>query len=110
MNKAKNVRHGEVILQVVSSLPKGAKLEEEIKKYVVAHSETGHHHVLESLENFKVYSWNGDKYLEVSEMSELLHEKTGKDAHSPHKISPGIYKINIKKHFDYFAKKIQTVT
>ena len=106
--ESKIVRHGEVLL-VSSCLPQEAKMEETSKKYIVAHSETGHHHVLESLENFKVYSWNGDRYLEISEISELIHEKTGKDAHSPHKISPGIYKINIKIHFDYFAKKMQAV-
>lgn len=109
MNKAQIIRHGEVIMKPMDSLPKEAVLEKEVKSYIVAHSETGHHHVLESLKNFKVYSFNGEKYIEVPEISELLHEKTGKDTHAPHKIVPAIYKIVIKKNYDYFAKKMAEV-
>lgn len=100
--KVQIIRHGEVILKQISALPKEAKLEKEVKKEIVAHSETGHHHVLEALKPFKVYTWNGERYLEVLEIAELWHQKTGADTHAPHKISPGFYKINIKKSFDYF--------
>src|SRR3990167_900647 len=109
MNKAKNVRHGEVILQVVSSLPDGENLEKSAKKYIVAHSETGHHHVLEAVKPFKVWTWNGETYLEVPEMAELWHQKTGKDAHAPHKIVPAFYKVVIKKSYDYFEKTMTRV-
>lgn len=103
------VRHGEVILKQISVLPEGAVLEKESKNYIVAHSETGHHHVLESTTDFKVFLWKGDRYLEVPELAKLFHEKTGKDTHTPHKIVPGIYKINIKKHFDYFKGALEKV-
>lgn len=101
------VRHGEVILKEVDSLPKGAKLENEDTKIVVAHSETGHHHILEvkdkvDISKIKVYSWNGETYLEVPQMAELWHQKSGKDVHRPHKIKPSTYKINIKKEFNYY--------
>jgi len=106
------VRHGEVILKPCE-LPKEAKIIEEKEKLVVAHSETGHHHVLTKdkidLSKFKVYSYNGDKYVEVPIISDLLHEKTGKDVHKTHKILPGIYKIILKKEFDYFAGVIKRV-
>lgn len=102
------VRHGEVILKP-STLPKGAKLEKETDKFIVAHSETGHHHVLESIDNYKVYSWNGDTYIELGNVGNLFHEKSGKDVHAPHKIAPSVYKIVIKKSFDYFTKKLQRV-
>lgn len=107
--KVSIVRHGEVILKPISKIPKEAMLEKETKSYIVAHSETGHHHVLESLENFKVFSWNGEKYLEVPAISNLLHEKTGSDAHKTHKISPSIYKVVIKKSYDYFKKAMTRV-
>jgi len=107
--KTQIIRHGEVILKPIDSLPKEAKLEKETKSYIVAHSETGHHHVLESLENFKVFSWNGETYLEVPAISKLLHEKSGKDAHTPHKIIPSIYKVVIKKQFDYFKGILEKV-
>lgn len=112
--KAKICRHGEVLLVPISSLPKGAKLEKVTNKYIVAHSETGHHHVLitkekTDLSKFKVYSLNGNTYLEVPAMSELLHEKSGKDVHTPHKIVPSFYKVNIKKNFNYYSKSLERV-
>ena len=107
--EAKIVRHGEVILKPISKLPEEAKLEKETKKHIVAHSEPGHHHVLESLEKFKVFSHNGETYLEVPELSELLHEKSGKDTHAPHKIVPAFYKVVIKKAFNYFAGAMHKV-
>ena len=110
MNKPQIVRHGEVILQPIAELPKEAKLEKETRKYIVAHSETGHHHTLATkLEDFKIYSWSGEAYLEVPAFSELLHEKTGKDVHKTHKIVPAIYKVIIKKSFNYFSKAMEKV-
>lgn len=108
--KPQIVRHGEVIIKPVSELPKGAVLEVETKKFIVAHSETGHHHVLTTdLSKFKVYSFNGERYLEVTELSNLIHEKTGKDTHTPHKIPAGFYKVVIKQAFDFFEKKMKAV-
>ncbi len=108
--KKQIVRHGEVILKPISELPKGVSLEKESKSYIVAHSETGHHHVLTTdLSKFKVYTLKGDTYLEVPELSNLIHQKTGNDVHAPHKIAPGFYKVNIKKHFDYFKKSLERV-
>lgn len=112
--ESKLVRHGEVILKAITQLPKEAKLVEETNRVVVAHSETGHHHLLEvkdkvDMSKIKVYSWNGDTYLEVPQIAELWHQKTGKDVHTPHKITPSIYKVIIKKHFDYFKGALERV-
>jgi hypothetical protein len=97
------IRHGEVILKPISELPKEVKLQEESKKYIVAHSETGHHHVLEAKKEFKIYKTDlGEMYLEIPESAELWHQKTGKDVHTPHKVVPAFYKVIIKKSFDYF--------
>lgn len=95
-------RHGEVLMKPIKGLPKDAKLEKVAKNFIVAHSETGHHHVLEAIKPFKVFTWKNDTYLEVPEIAKLFHQKTGKDVHTPHKITPGIYRVIIKKHFDYF--------
>lgn len=107
--KPQIIRHGEVILKPIDTLPTNAKLEKEEKKIIVAHSETGHHHVLEAPTNVKVYSWNGETYLEVPELSNLWHQKTGKDVHAPHKVAPSIYKIILKKEFDYFQGILRQV-
>lgn len=106
--KPQIVRHGEVILKP-STLPKSAKLEKETKKFIVAHSETGHHHILESIDNYKVWSHNGETYIELGTIGKLFHEKIGKDVHAPHQIAPSIYKIVIKKSYDYFQKKMSQV-
>lgn len=106
--KPEPVRHGEVILKP-STLPKEAKLKIESKKYIVAHSETGHHHVLEAVKDIKVYSWKGDTYVEVPELAELWHQKTGADVHKTHKIAPSVYKVIIKKSYNYFSKIMERV-
>ena|SRR3990167_207765 len=108
--KPQIVRHGEVLLYPVQELPKEVKLEKIIKRHIVAHSETGHHHTLVADKvDFKVFSWNGETYLEVPEMSELLHEKNGKDVHTPHKIVPAFHKVIIKKSFNYFSRALEKV-
>lgn len=108
MNK-QIVRHGEVLLKPIDSLPIDAVLKETTKKNIVAHSETGHHHVLESDVDFKIYTLMGDTYIEIPSVAQLRHEKTGKDVHKTHKIVPAIYKVVIKKEFDYFAGAIRSV-
>lgn len=107
------VRHGEVIL-LPTTLPEGARLLEETNETIVAHSETGHHHILQvkdkvDMTNIKVYSFNGEKYYEVKEMAELWHAKTGNEVHKTHKIVPTVYKLIIKKSYDYFTKKLSRV-
>lgn len=102
-------RHGELIMKPVTSLPEGAILKETTKRNIVAHSETGHHHILEAQQDFKIYTLMDDTYIEIPSIAELRHEKTGKDVHKTHKISPAIYKIVIKKEFDYFKGIIRQV-
>lgn len=107
--KPQIVRHGEVLLKPVASLPVEAVLSKETKSHIVAHSETGHHHVLEATRDFKIYTLMGDTYLEIPSVATLRHEKTGKDVHTPHKIAPAVYKIVVKKEFDYFAGALRAV-
>ena len=106
--KPQIVRHGEVLLKP-SELPQDAKLVKETNKYIVAHSETGHHHVLESIDNYEVFTSNGDTYIKLGTVGTLFHEKSGKDVHTPHKIQPSVYKVVIKQAYDYFTKRMQNV-
>ena len=106
--KAQIVRHGEVILKP-STLPKEAELVKETKKHIVAHSETGHHHVLESIDNYEVFTSNGETYIKLGTVGTLFHEKSGKDVHTPHTIQPSVYKVVIKQSYNYFAKKMAKV-
>lgn len=108
-NKPQIIRHGEVIMKPVSTLPQGMKLEKEVKSHIVAHSETGHHHVLESIDFLKIYQGKGETFIELTKEGNLRHEKTGKDVHTPHKVAPAIYQIVIKKEFDYFQGALRAV-
>lgn len=96
-------------MKPVESLPSEAVLSTTTKKHIVAHSETGHHHVLEATQDFKIYSLMGDTYIEIPSIAELKHEKTGRDVHKTHTIQPAVYKVIIKKEFDYFIGAIRAV-
>lgn len=107
------IRHGEVIITPIDTLPEKLSLVEENMSIIVAHSETGHHHVLGTKvldKKIKLFKTDiGDMYLDVPVDSELWHEKSGVDVHTPHKVKSGLYKINLKKEFDYFAKVLRIV-
>ncbi len=103
-------RHGELVLQEVSEIPIAAKLIKTVKSEIVAHSESGHHHVLElNKKALRVYQLDNETYLDLGEQGNLVHTKTGPDVHSPQTIEKGLYKVFIKNEFDYFAKAIRQV-
>lgn len=105
--KQQIVRHGEVLLVPVDTIPNKAKLVNKGKDYVVAHSETGHHHVLElAKKQLRVYELDNELYLDVGDVGKLVHKKSGTDTHKTHTIAPGKYKIVIKQAFDYFKKAL----
>ena len=108
MISAQIIRHGEVILKPVS-LPKEAKLQKEVKDHIVAHSETGHHHRVKSKTPFGIYTLNGKTYLGVIEDAMLIHEKTGADVHTPHKLVPAVYEVIIKRAYNYYSKMMEKV-
>ena len=107
--KSQIVRHGEVIMKPVCSLPEGAILAKTTKKHIVAHSETGHHHILEAKQDYEIYTLMGDTYIKIPTVAELWHQKSGKDVHTPHKIAPAVYKVVIKREYDYFQQAIRAV-
>jgi len=109
----KIIRHGEVILKEINKLPLDAKLKIETDKQIIAHSETGHHHTLVSAEpaqKFQILTdLDGNTYIQLNSCATLIHEKTGNDVHTPHRVMPAIYQIVIKRQFDYFEKKLKAV-
>lgn len=106
------VRHGEVILKPIQALPEGVTLSETTNKRIVAHSETGHHHILEAEQgkDFKIYTTlDGKTFIELPSEAKLWHQKTGKDVHETHIIQPAIYEVVIKREYDYFKSIIRSV-
>lgn len=104
-------RAGELLLKPIKELPKGATLSKEVQSEIVAHSETGHHHILETLDmsKMKFYTAKDDTYVEIPSMAKLWHKKSGADVHKEQQVQPAFYKVIIKKEFNYFSKMLERV-
>jgi hypothetical protein len=88
----KGYRQGDVRLVSIEKLPDGLKE----KDAVVAHSETGHHHVIEK--GIVYTDVNGMQYVQVEKEAILVHQKT-QEAHEQIQIPKGIYKIMHQREF-----------
>ena len=78
---------GDVMFVRVAALPKKAK---RVDHHTVAHSESGHHHVADSATLYEV----GDPLiaylrLEGVEYADVVHHKTGPDAHETWRLLGG---------------------
>jgi hypothetical protein len=95
------IMHGENFLQPVAALPKGQTT--KAKMYIAGHSETGHHHVLESKADMEILETGSDRYVLIKEVATLFHKKSY-DIHETVTIEPGVYKITHKTEYDPFAQ------
>lgn len=100
--------HGENVLLPIEKMPEG-----KIKKrtnYIVGHSETGHHHVLEAVkgQEFDILVQDGEIYFTNSYEAKVTHKKAH-DIHETVTVAPGIYKVNRKTEYDPFGKVIRQV-
>lgn len=102
------VMHGECWLTPIDTAPKGTYKRE--KKYIVGHSETGHHHVLISKSPFEVMeeTEKHDLYVRLFEPAEIIHQKTF-DIHETQILAPGDYAIYHKTEYDPFADVVRAV-
>ena len=115
MNKASNlhngkriaVMHGELWVRPVDTVPTGKT--EQYTRYVAAHSETGHHHVVESKAGMEVTTTeDGKRYLLIRDVSKLFHQKT-QDVHETRYLAPGAYELTEKTEYDPFQQVIRKV-
>lgn len=95
MNGNELIRHGEMMLIPVTKQIKG----DEHKTFILAHSETGHHHVLESKTPFKVSQSDKEFLIELFEPAKLVHKKTT-DKHKTLPVAPGRYKVVYKTEYN----------
>lgn len=101
------IRHGEVTIHAIPKLPKGSV--QNVKTFIVGHSETGHHHVLESAHEFKVTTIDKERlYLELFEPAKLVHQKTV-NRHRDLVIPAGTYEITHKVEYNPFTKAMSQV-
>ena len=98
MPKRTPIRHGEILLLPVTDSPAGAA--QQVTSCIVGHSESGHHHVLESDEAFaQIVAMNGDLFVDLPSDTPLRHRKTHQQ-HRELSVPAGVWKIIRKTEFD----------
>lgn len=104
MNKP--IRHGEIMLVPVSKIPEGRMTKHN--RFIVGHSETGHHHVLESRTAIEITEADENLYFRLFEPSKLIHKKVT-DRHKDLTVPAGTYKRFHDTEYDPFEKVIREV-
>lgn len=108
MKNNKPIRHGEIMLVPVDSVPAGKTSKHA--EFIVGHSETGHHHVLEAPDaQFEVTETEKNElFFRLFEPGRMVHKKTI-DRHKDLVVQPGIYKRFHAVEYDPFSKVIRDV-
>ena len=97
---------GDLLIRRIDTIPSGAeKAESTNGNYVVAHSETGHHHVIADRPNVTLFTSDDPmvSYLQVVEATDetevLIEHLRSFDTHESISISPGIYEIRRQREY-----------
>lgn len=101
-----NAAQGDLMIRRIDNIPAGAKMVNPDKGvFVVAHSETGHNHVIEATPNVSLFT-TGDpmvSYLQVVEAADatevLLEHLRSFDTHETIAIPPGNYEIRRQREY-----------
>lgn len=92
------IRHGEVLLLPVESTPAGAS--ERVRRCVVGHGESGHHHVLDGDREFAtIVSASGTLYVHLDAPTTLRHQKDH-DRHRDLEVPAGAWRVVRRTGFD----------
>lgn len=92
------IRHGEILLIPVASAPHGTL--RQVSECIVGHSESGHHHVLESDATFaEIVAANGDLFVDLDAPTPLRHRKTF-EQHRELQVPEGVWRVVRKTEFD----------
>lgn len=107
MNK-KPIIHGENGIKLIAKMPEGKT--EKHTSFIIGHSETGHHHILEAQkgQEFDIIVKDGEIYFTNTYTAKVTHKKSH-DIHKTVEVKPGIYKVNRKTEYDPFNKVIRSV-
>lgn len=106
---------GEVRAFRIDAIPVDVKplAKEGNGRYVIGHSETGHHHVLVA-ERVQVFEADEAPeglrvlYALLESPGELQHMR-GHDTHAPHAFEPGAYMFRTDREFDPYAEMARAV-
>lgn len=102
MKKVKNMAaQGDVMFIRIEEIPAAAKLAEIQNGYfVVAHSETGHNHVIDSRNAQMLIDKTNDfiAYIKVSKPTEVEHKRSF-DTHESLLLAPGNYEVRRQREY-----------
>lgn len=123
------IRHGEMMLVPITEID-GLETIEESKRIILAHSETGHHHVaVGDVVKYKAIAKGHPLYEQIvaslnysdgdnvptefqpfrAKSTSVLEHLKSHDKHETKTILPGLYIVPSKTEYDPFAKIIQAV-
>ena len=106
MKKFHGLRHGEVMLVPVEAIPEGRKV--NTGDYILAHSETGHHHVLEGTAFEVIEAKDKNIFVKILDTTNLVHKKT-LDAHRTITIPPSLLERYHMVEYNPASEAIQVV-
>jgi hypothetical protein len=101
--------HGENVFIPVKKIPKGTISKHKL--YIAGHSETGHHHVLESDVEFEVIepeNMSNELFFKLVAPAKVTHKKTF-EVHETKTLEPGLYKRVFATEYNPFTKVIERV-
>ena len=105
---------GEIRAYRIDKLPDKVKpLVQENGQFIIGHSETGHHHVLEA-ERVEVFEAEEAPegmrvlYALLDSPGELKHLRSF-DTHEPHSFEPGVYMFRADREYDPYAELARRV-
>lgn len=97
---------GDLFIRRIETLPAGVQPSlPEKGQFIVAHSETGHHHVIDEQPTVQLFTSKDPlvSYLQVIEATEqtevLLRHLRNFDTHETIKIQPGVYELRRQREF-----------
>lgn len=103
---SKIAAQGDLLLRKIASLPKNVKaLTAQNGVFVVAHSETGHNHVIDAKPNVQWFAGENSEvtYLQVIEATDatetVLRHLRGHDTHEPIVIPAGVFELRRQREY-----------
>lgn len=104
MKQFKNIAaQGDMLIRRINELPENVTIEKsERGKFILAHSETGHHHSVKEQEGIKFYANDNDPfiaYLVVNNTKAYVEHERSFDTHETIAFDPGIYEIRRQREY-----------
>jgi len=101
MNFRNCAAQGDLLITRIDAIPATATAATpENGVHVLAHSETGHHHVVDAgaVDYFNAANDSFVSYLRVNQPTDLRHLRSF-DTHAPIHVDPGVYRINRQREY-----------